>query len=73
MSLKIGLQVKGTYYRDLSHDQKTELLEQIPGLKNDLDLYEYRFHKTKFHKWMIVNAWCRPISFTSVSGRRIHG
>lgn len=73
MALKIGLQVKGTYYRDLDQDQKIELLEQIPKLKNDLDLFNYRFHKTKFHKWIILNAWCRPIHLTSISGRRLHG
>jgi len=72
MSLKIGLQVNGSYYKDLSALEKTDLLMQLPDLEKDRHLHFYRFKKTPFDKWIILNAWATPINLNSITGRS-HG
>ena len=61
MSLKIGLQLKGNYFLDLNIHDQIEIQEQIINIKQDPNYTMYRFYKTSFNKWIIVNAFCVPM------------
>jgi hypothetical protein len=61
MSLKIGLQLKGSLFRDLTGSQKEELLSQLKNLQRDPNYTEYRYYRTQYNKWIIVNAFALPM------------
>jgi len=65
MGLKIGLQLQGKFWRDLSESEVEEIEQQIKSIKDDPCYRDYRYFKTKFHKWIIVNAFLVPMKVTT--------
>jgi len=60
------LKPKGVHWRDLSRAEKSEIEAQIPNIKADPSLYDMKFYKTQYHKWIICNIWSIPKKFGSV-------
>jgi len=65
MALKIGLQLRGTLWRDLTGSQKEELQLQIKNIQRDPNFTEYRYYRTPRHRWIILNAFCLPMKTSS--------
>ena len=61
MSLKVGLQLRGDYWRNLTASQQKEIKEQMPRIDEDPNYRDYRFYRSRFHKWIILNAWLLPM------------
>ena len=55
------LKPKGVYWRDLSESERIEIQSQIKNITIDPALYEYRFYRTQFNKWIIPNAMAVPL------------
>ena len=59
------LQLRGSYWKDLSESEQQELLAQLPKLQNDPNYVKYRFLRTRYNKWIILNAMCLPLKISS--------
>jgi len=67
MGMNIGLQTKTfKMFRDLSDEELREITSQMPDLGGDPNLGAYKFKKTKFNKWVILNAWTVPMQYGSI-------
>lgn len=56
------LKPKGVLWSELQKFEQVEILEQIPGLKTDKQIYFYKFYYTQFKHWIITNIWAVPMS-----------
>ena len=65
MSSLATLQLRGSYWKDLSKSEQTELLIQIPKLQNDLNYVKYRFLHSRYNKWIILNAMLLPMNLNA--------
>jgi hypothetical protein len=52
---------KGVLWRDLSAAEKDEIQLQIKNIQFDPNYVNYRYYKTRFHKWIICNAMTVPM------------
>ena len=55
------LKARGTIWRDLSNAEKKEIKTQIKNIEYDPNYVNYRFYKSPYHKWIILNANCLPM------------
>lgn len=56
------LKPKGVLWNDLQKFEKVEILQQMPGLKTDKQIYLYKFYYNQFKHWIITNIWAVPMS-----------
>ena len=62
MSLKIGLQITGVSWSELSQDEKREIILQIPKIQEDPNHNTvYKYYKSQYKKWIIPNANLVPL------------
>ena len=62
MKNSIKLVLRGTYWRELSNAERTDILLQMKNLENDPQHVNYRYFYTPYYKWIIVNAMLVPMS-----------
>jgi hypothetical protein len=55
------LKARGSFWRDLSNAEVAEIRLQIPKIENDPNYVNYRFFKSPYHKWIILNAMTIPM------------
>jgi hypothetical protein len=52
---------KGVYWNELSNAEKTDIKNQLKFIERDPNYTTYRYYKTRFHKWIICNAFSVPM------------
>lgn len=55
------LKKRGQTWNELTNSQVQEIREQIKNIENDPSYTLYRFCKTSFGKWVILNSFVVPM------------
>lgn len=66
MSNHITLDHRGTYWESLSHREQEQILKQFPNIKLDPNYTKYRYSKTNFFNWGILNSMSLPLGTNRV-------
>lgn len=55
------LKARGCLWRDLSNAEKQEIISQIKNIERDPNYTYYKYYKSPYHKWIILNANTIPM------------
>lgn len=58
------LKAKGVFWCDLSNAEKQEIISQIKNIERDPNFLNYRYYKSPYHKWIILNANTIPMKLS---------
>lgn len=55
------LKARGVFWRDLADYEQQEIISQIKNITTDPNYTNYRYYKSPYHKWIILNANTIPM------------
>jgi hypothetical protein len=58
------LKSKGVLWRDLSNAEVAEIRLQIKNIERDPNYRDYKYYRSPYHKWIILNANVIPMKLS---------